>query len=249
MPGPTCFWAPDLTTTALQGFGDLYEFRCRAADRVGNLEAYPSQPDARTYLAQGGEVQPPPPEVPSHLYDLKLALHLAPHSAATSCKSLPAISSRGDLVRSWPSPGTELDAFLVIFAYDSLATFDYGLDWPAEWGSASTQTCADFTIGNIYGSGDGMSLGWNSCKVRGEAQAFSPVAWTWMAPWTNGSIWITYNPTFGPDAGLGGYDCRGAEHARFHHPDSLFCAAVGTDPFEGAWCGASAMGCIRALFK
>lgn len=243
-------WRDVLVGTTLKeagvfSFGGRYEFRCRAADRVGNVEPIHPGPDTWTYFTTGYEI----PHAPKPGY-IKMALHLAPHGTH-SCGSPPSIDSREDLVRSWASPGEDLDVFVVVFGYDSLMTLEYGLDWPPEWGTGSTRACAGADrAGNITMPGDGQVLYWPSCQVKGEKPAFYSVSCTWLAPSSSGLIWLTEWPESQGGAGLlGATDCRDYESRANHFADSIFCAAVGVDPYEGAWLGPPEMKRIRALFK
>jgi hypothetical protein len=79
---------------------------------------------------------------------LKIALHLAPHATKQNCTN-PVITTRDDLIRQGTAGGS-YDVFVILFDYGPGVTgLEYGLNWPAEWGSAATTHCADFAIGDI----------------------------------------------------------------------------------------------------
>jgi hypothetical protein len=232
-------------TTATSGYvwvtGEyVYAFRCRARDNAGNLEDYHYDGVSTKFAAGYGDNTPPPPPPPcqppsppplARRLHCKLAMHLAPHGAY-ACKNLPAISGRDDLVRRVASPGTDLDVFVVVFAYDSLSAVEYGLWWPPEWGSAETNFCSPMTLGSIVNPGDGAILAWTTCQVSSESAPFKPVAWSWLQPSTKGEIEFVNVPGEEP-GGFGAIDCRSEEWRGYEVVDSVFYAGVGVNPYEG----------------
>jgi hypothetical protein len=214
-------WKPRTTITSSDFTGQnlhTYYFRCRALDNSGNQEAYPETPDAQISVRF----------LPPALRNFKFALHLAQHGLH-SCRNLPNIISKAGLVRVWPTPGVDLDVFFVVFDYDELALIEYGLDWPGEWGTASTAVCgADVVVGSIINPGDGIGVAWRTCQTVGVKPYFYPISYTWLYPTTNGEIQIRDNPA---TQMVGAMDCRGG--GQYHYPVLILNAGVGVEPHEG----------------
>jgi hypothetical protein len=171
---------------------------------------------------------------------LKVALHLMAHSGKQSCAS-PSISTRGDLVRQGTA-GNDYDVFVILFDYGPGVTgLEYGLIWPAGWGSAATTHCADFAIGSIVNPGDGMSITWTLCQTSPE---FMPAAWSWISAATAGEIKLTW---LAGSERLMYTDCDFTEF----EADSVFFAGIDVEPFEGKWEATepSTWGGIKAMFR
>jgi hypothetical protein len=212
--------------------------------------------DSRRYV---GDTQATPGQVNKNT---KMALHLIQHSG--SCKGV-TISSRADIVKNldtWstdPSTGG-IDAFLVVFDYDSITGIEYGLSWPSEWGTASTKICipSPISVGGIVNPGDGISISWvgATCKIpsnHGGADApFLLVASTWVIPSVGGGeIVIKDNP---PTGATVVQSCRDGEFRGPESVDSVFDAGalMPTGLYEGPPRFAtepSTWGSIKAMFK
>jgi hypothetical protein len=137
--------------------------------------------------------------------NVKMALHMASHGAY-SCKNLPVISTFSDIRRNLDSFAGEADVFMVVFDYDSLRVVEYGLTWPAEWGSASTNVCVPnaLTVGGITYPGDGVAIGWTypECRIPeghpgGNTRPFWVTSFSWLFPTGAGEIVIKDNPMSG----------------------------------------------------
>jgi hypothetical protein len=194
--------------------GHTYYFRSRARDAVGNQEDYPEEADALTYFR--GPRRP------------KIALHLASHGVA-DCNNTPAINRVEDIVRYWPNL-EDIDAFVVIFDYDCLTGYYYGLDWPAEWGSCSTITCYEDCEGRItHPREQGMRC---YCgRSTGANHPFTGMAYHWLTPTCPGQITLR-----GDDGGTspGILDCW-TEYWYAEVPaESVYCAGVQVVPGYGA---------------
>jgi hypothetical protein len=158
---------------------------------------------------------------------LKMMLHIQDHNAKQSCSNLPVFASRDDITRMETGTG-DYDVFMVIFDYGAGYTnVEYGLSWPAGWGSAATIQCADLNIGGIVNPYDWISLSWITCQTT---PAYSPVAWSWINAGTAGQVQIEYRPREANiPAALGTIDCAFAEVPA----ESIFFAGIDVNPWEG----------------
>jgi hypothetical protein len=185
--------------------------------------------------------------------NVKMALHILPHGVSTcSGKSIPVITSFDGIIRT-QSTHAELDVFLVIFDYDSLSGYEYDLNWPAEWGSASTQVCVgDLGVGQIiYPSDPGLAytLSGGTCKISGvNAAAFLPVAYSWLAPNSDGEIEIEENKN---DGNNGVLNCPAVGDPAEQWIQAIYNAGVNVDPYEGPGPATvpTSWGSIKALFR
>lgn len=173
---------------------------------------------------------------------LKVVLHVEAHQTRTCSKNMPSISDRADFNRVWDTY-TDVDVFFVIFSYDSLTGVEFGLNWPQDWGSAFTYHCADLAIGSISDPGDGMAMTWQTCQRSDERPPYWPVAWTWLAPVSDGEVEITPHL-------LKTSDCA----FQTSEPESIFNAGLNVDPYEGPPSGGVALqpmtwGGVKAMFK
>jgi hypothetical protein len=168
---------------------------------------------------------------------VKFALHFAAHGTAGcggKATPLPVLATRENLVRQWNTLG-DVDVFFVIFAYDSLFSYEYGLTWPADWGSCSTTVCAgDLVIGDILQPGSGLASGFNMCQEAqrhgGARPNYWPVVMHWFVPSSAGEIQILKNPA--SDL-LGITGCWPPENPVSSPPESVFFGGVQMDPYEG----------------
>ena len=177
----------------------------------------------------------------------KLALHVAAHGTQTCTKGMPTFSTRGDLVRQWATY-VDIDVFFIIFQYDEVTGAQYGLNWPAGWGTAATYHCADFAIGTIVNPGEGFAMTWTACQTPtgagGTRPGFWPISWSWIVPDSDGEIQLEENPDTGK---IGLSDCGFVELG----PDSVFFAGVGVVPYEGPFVGTepTTWGGVKAMFR
>jgi hypothetical protein len=243
------WWKYDQIAEFTGFVGRTYYFRCRAADVAGNLEQYPDAPDVRTCTAYTPTQPPTPPPVNPMC---KIALHLVP-GGSLGCSQPPAVDELDDVNRVWSTSrfGSSLQVFLVVFDYDSLSVLEFGLDWPADWGSASFHACSSpLQVGSIANPGDGVALAYTTCQVsaaRGGARPrFWPTCWVWLTPRSNGEIGIIRNRQ---SDYLAVTDCRPIEHRSRQAPVVIYNAGVNVDPYEGPPYHWTAMDEIDRLFK
>jgi hypothetical protein len=174
--------------------------------------------------------------------NLKVVLHVEAHDSRSCSKNVPVINSRADFVRMWDTY-TDVDVFFVVFSYDSLTNVQFGLEWPQEWGSAFTYHCGDLAIGGIEYPGDWVSLAWQTCQRNDVRPQHWPVAWTWLAPTSDGEVAIGSQYLVTVDCDFQEVD-----------PESIFNAGLNTDPYEGPPGGGvatvpSTWGAVKAMFR
>jgi hypothetical protein len=178
----------------------------------------------------------------------KFALHMLAHGVGNCGKGLPVINNFNNIVRTWNSY-TDVDAFMVIFDYDSMFVYEYTLEWPADWGSCSTVICGGSGIQNLKYTGDpGVAIFLDACAI-GATKPFRVVAYHYFLPTSNGQIKIMPN---GSTNNIGIVDCRTAPYNDEHWPDSLYYAGVNVDPYEGPPERAiqpTSWGAVKSLFR
>jgi hypothetical protein len=175
----------------------------------------------------------------------KFAIHFVAHPGGCSSDQLPVINSQHQLVTRWNAL-RDVDAFFVIFDWDSLLNYEYGLSWPAEWGSCSTSICAkDLSVGTIVHPGDGLVAGFTTCQWSaahgGSRPAFWPTVVHWFTATSPGLIVITRDPA---TCCMGLTGCRPLENPEYAVPESVFYGRIEMNPVEP-----TTWGSIKAQFK
>jgi hypothetical protein len=170
----------------------------------------------------------------------KVALHVQNHNSKQSCSNLPALAGCQDIVTTYAGC-TDVDVFVVIYDMNEYLGADFGLDWPAEWGSAAFTHCADLGIGDIIDPGDGAALAWATCQYS----TIKPIAWVWLFPTAAGNVDII--PSSLSEA-LVIYDCSYIEEAPAAVYSAGICGAPGDDPcrYPRVWHVPSEVGTIKA---
>ncbi|MFH1218900.1 MAG: hypothetical protein V1694_00400, partial [Candidatus Eisenbacteria bacterium] len=93
----------------------------------------------------------------------KIAIHLKAHP--TSCTKLyPAFTDCNMINETWLPIG-DFDAMPVFYDLASYTVHEFGLTWPAEWGSTSWIRCkGDIAVGTILLPGEGTAIAWTVCQ-------------------------------------------------------------------------------------
>ena len=191
--------------------------------------------------------------------NIKFALHLVAHGTngcGGKSTPLPVISTFGDIVRRVDTVPADLDVFTVVFDYDSLSTVEYGLTWPAAWGSASTLVCVSgaLKVGGIINPGDGMAFAWawdTACKIPqdgrpgGNTPPFFVTSYSWLGPTTAGAIEFIKNPT---TQNIGVVECRDDQNRSYEEVYMAYFAAIQQAPDSTA-VEPTSWGAIKAMFK
>jgi hypothetical protein len=180
----------------------------------------------------------------------KMALHIQAHNAKQGCGNLPGFSTFDDIVRQVTGAG-DYDIFMVLFDFGAgFQGAEYGLIWPAGWGSGATTHCADFAIGDIVDPFDAISMTWSTCQ---SSLTYAPIAWTWVTAAGAGEIKITWRPgsteppVIAPFLGI--TDCT--VEAKEWDTNYVYYAGVDVVPFDGPWEATepTTWGGIKAMFR
>jgi uncharacterized repeat protein (TIGR01451 family) len=121
--------------------------------------------------------------------DHKIAIHIEPREPLRGCEGLPDLGYCTDI--RWVYDGCgDVDVFTVFFDLAAYRAVQYGLEWPAEWGSGSCTHCGDLAIGDIRNPGDGIAVSWTTCQVK----SYALPAWVRLSATTPGRIEVIPNP-------------------------------------------------------
>jgi hypothetical protein len=155
-----------------------------------------------------------PAEAISSSYGMAV-VHVVPHG--TSCKSLPPLD-RCNFNTSYIGTG-DIDIIPVFFELDYYTVVEFGLSWPADWGTCSFMSCGSGTVlGNISNPGDGIVKMWQTCQVDWSV----PVGYGWLAAQSPGRVTFTESPWVLGDR-IGVTDCA----QKFSTLRGTFAAGVG----------------------
>lgn len=144
------------------------------------------------------------------------AVHVVPHG--TSCKSLPSLDYCYLINTAFIGTG-DVDVIPVFFELCSYTAVEFGLSWPADWGSCSFVSCGTGTVaGTIRNPGDGIIKAWSTCQTRSSV----PLGYGWLTAGGSGRVELV-DPPWGK---LGVLDCADTLHPLF----GAFSAGVGWIP-------------------
>jgi hypothetical protein len=177
--------------------------------------------------------------------DVKVALNIRAHSEEQTCDNLPEITGCADILTTHSGCG-DVDVFTVFFDFEGCRHTEWGLDWPAEWGSALTTHCADLAINTITMPGDWISVAWSTCQPGPTIVS----AWTWLVAGSSGMI----DPIYRPGAEsvppfLGITDCDFVERGVICIFSGGICGYCGDDPCGPSATEAGTWGAIKGMFK
>ncbi len=155
--------------------------------------------------------------------DYRFSIHIMPHEERTCSTNMPVITDCTDIETSYEGCD-EFDAFPVFYQLAEVSRIEYGLTWPASWGSCVYTSCAgDNVTGDIVLPGDGMVHEWNDCQeVWGIIAGY---AW-FDAPPAPGIIIPTVSSVSG---GFGATDCDGSWDLSIGIASSGVCGIPGDD--------------------
>lgn len=158
-------------------------------------------------------------------HNAKIALHARYHSVKLHCGNLPAIAQCSDIVHTFGDCTYNVAVYVVVYDYvGTLRGVEYGLTWPAGWGTATTTHCGDAAVGDIVSPGDGMAITWNTCTSGGD---YWPVAFTRLSPTGAGDVDLICNPA---TSFIGITDCDSVEYAAVAVYGAGLCGNAGDDP-------------------
>jgi hypothetical protein len=119
----------------------------------------------------------------------KIAIHLKAHP--TSCtKGYPVFTACNQIITTRALLG-DFDAMPVFYMLNQITVTEFGVTWPAEWGSMSWIRCkGDVAIGTIIYPGDGTAIAWQVCQYAG----FQNPGFGWLAATGPGYVTPVPNP-------------------------------------------------------
>ena len=142
-------------------------------------------------------------------------------------------------------PGFSVDAFPVFYNLNFVSSVDFGLTWPAAWGSCIYTPCAgDDVEGDIVNPGDGVLHRWSECR---QTWAVIPGYASFGPPDPPAQIALTTNPTTGS---IGTTDCKGLRDLAILLAAAGVCGTPGDDPCScGCPMEAQTWSSIKFLFR
>jgi hypothetical protein len=174
----------------------------------------------------------------------RFAVHIMPHETRTCSSNMPVITDCTQIVTTYGDCG-EFDAFPVFYELTEVSRIEYGLKWPASWGSCIYTACAgDNVQGDIVWPGDGVIHEWNECQTFWGVVA----GYAWFGPPAEPGIIV---PTVNPGSGIFGVtDCQGSRDLAIGSASSGVCGIPGDDPCTcGCRSGSRTWSEVKALFK
>jgi uncharacterized repeat protein (TIGR01451 family) len=208
----------------------IYEYRIENRCEITSAETGPVRTTLRTSLCGTSR-------------EGMAAIHVLPRDASRTCtENFPEVEYCEEI--RWTEAACEVDFFTVFFGLDEYQGFEYGLTWPAEWGSISFVSCSDMAIGEIVHPGDGISQTWSECRTGnliftgyGRVDATGP-----------GRISIIAHPTwYAPKV----ITCHYGSYAASVSFSGGVCGAEGDEPCPGGpqRVQPTTWGAIKAMFK
>lgn len=144
------------------------------------------------------------------------AIHVVAHG--TSCKSLPALDSC-DLINTAYIGMGDVDVIPAFYWLDSYTAVEFGLSWPADWGTCSFVPCGTgVVLGSICNPGDGIIKLWPTCQ----GGASIVVGYGWLTAQSSGRVELIDSP-WPLNGRLGVSDCA----QTFHPPIATYSAGIG----------------------
>jgi hypothetical protein len=148
----------------------------------------------------------------------KIAIHVVAHGLA--CKTLPTFTECSQITTTYAGTG-DIDVVPVFFNLSEYLAVEFGLTWPAEWGSCAYTTCTStLDVGSITNPGDGMASAWTTCQTGW----YVCPGYGWLNATGAGRVSIVPNPAT-EDYGV--VDCADSPGPYQDLPDTAFAAGVG----------------------
>jgi hypothetical protein len=155
--------------------------------------------------------------------DYRFAVHLLPHEARACSSNIPEITDCTQIETTYEGCD-DFDAVVIFYQLAEVSRIEYGLQWPASWGSCIYTACAgDNVIGDIVSPGDGMIHEWDTCQTTWSVVA----GYAWFGAPAEPGIIV---PTVSPVSGLfGATDCDGSRDLAIGIASSGVCGLPGDD--------------------
>jgi hypothetical protein len=175
----------------------------------------------------------------------KLAIHVKSHP--TSCSAgYPSFNHCGEIEFTYAGTG-DIDVFPVFFELTEYLVVEFGLEWPAGWGTASWVRCdGDISVGDIVHPGDGTAVDWAACQTTWSAAP----GFAWLTAYGSGVIRAVPNPATGD---YGAVDCDPDDPVYDYPFGEPYSAGVGgetgDDPCRPKGGSESSWGTIKSMFR
>ena len=172
----------------------------------------------------------------------KIAVHTQPHGNTTCNRNFPSIEGCEDIVCTY-GPCGDVDVFPVFYDLSEVSRIQYGLTWPAEWGSCVFQSCiGDQSIGEIAYPGDGYDIVWLECQ-----QVSTLVCGVgWLYADFPGQVTAVADPGHGF---VGTFDCSNVQDDPAGVSPAGICGTPGGDPCGTAGVVQTTWGKVKSLFE
>jgi hypothetical protein len=155
----------------------------------------------------------------------KVAIHILPHETRSCAENFPSVESCEDIISSYQGCG-DIDVMPVFYELTAVSGIDYGIEWPAEWGSCAFMYCAgDAHIGSIVDPGDGVSHLWFECQDVTLVVA----GCGWLSATGRGTVSLLRNSVTGY---LGTTDCMDIRDTPIDTVSAGVCGLAGDDPCD-----------------
>jgi hypothetical protein len=171
---------------------------------------------------------------------VKVAVHVVPHSSGLDCAGLPAIASCEDITTTCAAAG--FDAFPVFFDLTEFKGVGYGLCWPDWEASAAWTQCADEAVGSIARPGDGLYQTWTECRT----QRVLVAGWAWIYADGPGIVAVCNHPETHVVEVL---DCSLAPDTPTANYSAGVAGTQGDDPCAVSVTSPTTWGAIKGMFE
>jgi uncharacterized repeat protein (TIGR01451 family) len=157
-------------------------------------------------------------------YYHKAAVCVIPHGV--TCSTMPKIESCSGITTTYSGEG-DIDVIPVFFDLKGCTVMEFGLTWPAEWGSCAYTTCVEgLSIGQIAAPGDAIATAWQECQTGLSISH----GHGWLRPTGPGVVALVRSSKTN---WIGVVDCRDPASERgYDWPAAVFSAGVGGTPGE-----------------
>ncbi|HVP58260.1 MAG TPA: hypothetical protein VMU02_09185 [bacterium] len=151
-------------------------------------------------------------------YYHKAAVHVIPHGV--TCKTLPTVASCSDIRTTYAGTG-DIDVVPVFFDLKGCLVVEFGLAWPAEWGTCAYFSCIEgLTVGGIVNPGDAIATAWPDCRSD---WSISP-GYGWILATGPGKVSLVPDPKTN---WIGVVNCGEPSQRGYDWPAATFSAGVG----------------------
>jgi hypothetical protein len=175
---------------------------------------------------------------------IKIGMHTKAHP--TSCtKGYPVFTSCSNIITT--TALCEFDVMPVFFDLVEVTVTEFGLTWPAEWGTMSWVRCkGTIAVGGILNPGEGTAISFQTCQY---SWSIAP-GYGWLIATGPGTV--TPIPYFAT-GDYGVVDCQPSPGPYYDYPVCIFsagaCGLTGDDPCFPTAVEPSTWGSIKSMFE